>query len=503
MSLAEFLYKVHRDRRREEIGQQIAESYGYQLDQNGMPLGGFPSTMPQPQTSNSPITQQPLPPNGLDLAGAGLLDINQASNAIAGVESGGNYGALGPIIDNPNSMYHGDRAYGKYQVMGKNIPQWTQDALGTSMTPEEFLNNTKAQDAVFNHRFGGYLQQTGNFEDAASMWHSGRPLAEAQNADDGYTATPDYVAQASQHYNGSPQGGVATPFSQPRQVPGEAFMPDPRLPHDFQMMGMEFLRNGYFQEAMELLSPMQRYAINSNIMRSEYQINSTLTQEAHTARMNEIDRQNDRQDFRHQTASADALLLRQTAQERLQLDRDRLAADATPQFSPETRSQLIELDTGIGNAEAVFDWFDQTGGVDRTISPSDRSYYGSIWATTVLPFMQKMFEAGAMQEAELELFQNLAGDPNQWAELTDKNKQAMKAVIDRMRQMRNIWFETNNPQVGPDGARQFPNVTPEQNYGVPLPQRAIPKDTVDGLPATVTETLKETRTKRRRGGGRD
>ena len=43
--------------------------------------------------------------------------------------------------------------------MGANIPEWTQAALGRSMTPQEFLQNPEAQDAVFDHRFSSYVQK--------------------------------------------------------------------------------------------------------------------------------------------------------------------------------------------------------------------------------------------------------------------------------------------------------------------------------------------------------
>jgi hypothetical protein len=88
-------------------------------------------------------------------------------NAIAGIESGGKYDALGPVV--PKT---GDRAYGKYQVMGANIPQWTQAHLGQSMTPEQFLANPQAQDAVFKGQFGQYAQQYGP-EGAARAWFAG------------------------------------------------------------------------------------------------------------------------------------------------------------------------------------------------------------------------------------------------------------------------------------------------------------------------------------------
>lgn len=93
--------------------------------------------------------------------------------AISGIESGGSknpYGLVGPVTK-------GDRAYGRYQVMGANIPQWTKQATGIAMTPREFLASPEAQDAVFDFKFGQYVRQTGNPADAAAMWFSGRPLS--------------------------------------------------------------------------------------------------------------------------------------------------------------------------------------------------------------------------------------------------------------------------------------------------------------------------------------
>ena len=98
-------------------------------------------------------------------------------NAIAGIESGGRYDALGPVI--PKT---GDRAYGKYQVMGANVPVWTREILGREMTPKEFLNNPAAQDAVFNTKFGEYQQKYGNR--AASAWFAGEQGMNNPNARD-------------------------------------------------------------------------------------------------------------------------------------------------------------------------------------------------------------------------------------------------------------------------------------------------------------------------------
>jgi hypothetical protein len=139
---------------------------------------GNPSSMGPPMFDGEPVA-----PTGS----------NPYASAISGIESGGNYGALGPDVK-------GDRAYGKYQVMGANIPEWTQEALGQSMDPQAFLADPKAQDAVFNHKFGGYVDQYGP-EGAASMWFSGDPTPDGDS--DGYTKDTDYV----QKFMGALGGG--------------------------------------------------------------------------------------------------------------------------------------------------------------------------------------------------------------------------------------------------------------------------------------------------------
>jgi hypothetical protein len=112
---------------------------------------------------------------GNGLAGAPVSEtaIDNYGRMIKKRESGsaeGDYRAVGPIITNRNSPYYGDRAYGAYQVMGRNIPEWTQEVLGRPLTIEQFVNSKEAQDAVFRAKFGGYVAQTGSPRDAASMW---------------------------------------------------------------------------------------------------------------------------------------------------------------------------------------------------------------------------------------------------------------------------------------------------------------------------------------------
>ena len=102
-----------------------------------------------------------------------------AAGAIAGIESGGRYDAIGPAANDK-----GNRAYGKYQVMDFNIPTWTQEVLGKPMSPQEFLQNPQAQDAVFQAKFGEYTKKHGSPEAASRAWFAGEGGMNNPNAKD-------------------------------------------------------------------------------------------------------------------------------------------------------------------------------------------------------------------------------------------------------------------------------------------------------------------------------
>lgn len=101
--------------------------------------------------------------------------------AIGQEESGGNYNAHNP-----------GGAIGKYQVMPSNVANWTQQALGQSLTPSQFAASPSAQEAVAKTILGGYYQKYGP-AGAAAMWFSGQPDPNS-TASDGNTTVRGYVA---------------------------------------------------------------------------------------------------------------------------------------------------------------------------------------------------------------------------------------------------------------------------------------------------------------------
>lgn len=109
--------------------------------------------------------------------------------AVAEQESNHRYDAIGPLTNN------GDRAYGKYQVMGNNIGPWTQEHLGKRMTIDEFRVDYLAQDKLAGIIFTIRIGQKQNIHDPVAMWFSGQPLAGNMAADVTGTTVHDYVSK--------------------------------------------------------------------------------------------------------------------------------------------------------------------------------------------------------------------------------------------------------------------------------------------------------------------
>lgn len=100
----------------------------------------------------------------------GKISLNELARRIAMHESGGNPSATGEPIST------GDRAYGKYQIMGNNIPSWTKEYLGKSLTPQQFLNRPKAQNKVAKGKLKYYYKRYGA-GGAAAAWYGGESVA--------------------------------------------------------------------------------------------------------------------------------------------------------------------------------------------------------------------------------------------------------------------------------------------------------------------------------------
>lgn len=110
--------------------------------------------------------------------------------AIKQQESGGDY----------NVVNSSSGALGAYQVMPSNIADWTRQALGQSISPQQYLSDPIAQDRVAETILGGYYDQYGA-RGAAAMWYSGQP---DPNKTFGNPSVADYVNQVINRMNSSP-----------------------------------------------------------------------------------------------------------------------------------------------------------------------------------------------------------------------------------------------------------------------------------------------------------
>lgn len=227
----------------------------------------MPQPMPQPASQPRTMSADATVPIGT--TGAPTPNFG---NAIASIESGGKYDALGPVTKT------GDRAYGKYQVMGNNIGPWTQQHLGRQLTPEQFLADPQAQDAVFNAQFGQYASKYGP-TGAAKAWFAGEkgmnnPEARdqlgtsvssyAQKFDNAMGGGQTLVGQSP----GSPQGGVR--LEQPQQAQAPQQQPggmSPRITGLIKMLSIPNLPEGQRKVAETLLQNELANAKNTDDMR--------------------------------------------------------------------------------------------------------------------------------------------------------------------------------------------------------------------------------------------
>jgi hypothetical protein len=156
-------------------------------------LGGFlglGSNGVRPDLTSTGIVNSPLAAANQNMPSS----MESYKQAISMIESGspaGNYGALGPWTKS------GDRAYGRYQIMGDNIPSWSEKYYGQRITPEQSLTNRAAQDAMFTGQFGADATKFGP-TGAASKWFTGSPVV-SQRADINGTTGSQYVDKFNQN----------------------------------------------------------------------------------------------------------------------------------------------------------------------------------------------------------------------------------------------------------------------------------------------------------------
>lgn len=133
----------------------------------------------------------PMEPDQLD---SQFPEAARIANALGMIESSGNYNAVGPTVKGKN-------AYGKYQIMEQNIPSWSKEALGSSISLQQFRSDKSLQDRIALYKIEAYRKQGYSPQDIASMWLSGKPLSGNQRKDLATgVSVPEYVERFNKYY---------------------------------------------------------------------------------------------------------------------------------------------------------------------------------------------------------------------------------------------------------------------------------------------------------------
>ena len=85
--------------------------------------------------------------------------------------------------------------------MPGNLPEWSRLALGRVVTEEEFMENPEIQDTIFFDQMMRNYRRHGSWEDAASVWFTGRPAREGARASDGGLTGSQYVNRFTNRFN--------------------------------------------------------------------------------------------------------------------------------------------------------------------------------------------------------------------------------------------------------------------------------------------------------------
>ncbi|QOG23160.1 hypothetical protein [Bradyrhizobium sp. SEMIA] len=183
--------------------------------QSGCTSGGAavavaPWPTPQPAQQAAPAApRQPVDALAMATQADPMARYARATSAIESGSPQGNYRLVGPPTRS------GDRAFGRYQVMGANVPDWTERYYGQRLTPREFLINPEAQDAVYKGEFGRLADKYGP-TGAAKAWFAGERGMNNPRASDGYTTVSAYADRFNRNLGLPPEitDGTSRPGAQ-------------------------------------------------------------------------------------------------------------------------------------------------------------------------------------------------------------------------------------------------------------------------------------------------
>ncbi|MBW8732536.1 MAG: transglycosylase SLT domain-containing protein, partial [Terrabacter sp.] len=124
---------------------------------------------------------------------------------ISAQESGGNYSAVNK----------GSGALGKYQVMPANVPGWSRQVLGYSITASQFLHSPSLQEKIVSGILHGYFNKYGA-RGAAAAWYAGpgnHDLDMSTKSQYGGPSIKSYVDSVLKHAGASSGGSSTSSYS--------------------------------------------------------------------------------------------------------------------------------------------------------------------------------------------------------------------------------------------------------------------------------------------------
>jgi hypothetical protein len=212
---------MNRGLERAEGAQRARDTAATSLLMGGAPPAAAPGRVSEaaPEEALPPAvaTADAQPPS---------MPIEEWKQRIARNESGGAKDAYSLVGERSR---RGDYPYGKYQVMGENVPKWTKQFVGREMTPEEFLADKDAQETVATGMGGKYLAKYGP-EGAGAAWFAGEKGMNDPNRKD---TLGTHVAEYRRRFNiplVSRDQVVASAARTPAAAPPSAFATAPEMP---------------------------------------------------------------------------------------------------------------------------------------------------------------------------------------------------------------------------------------------------------------------------------
>jgi hypothetical protein len=154
---------------RAEAAQMQRDSAATRSLTGARPAAGGASLEGDPDAAVADATENKQPLTPAQASQQPEMPIEEWKQRIARNESGLRKDAYTLVGERSR---RGDYPYGKYQVMGENVPVWTAKYLGKEMTPQEFLADKDAQEQVARGRGSEYLAKYGP-EGAAAAWFAG------------------------------------------------------------------------------------------------------------------------------------------------------------------------------------------------------------------------------------------------------------------------------------------------------------------------------------------